>query len=393
MRKVSGTILTVLLLGTLTINSNVALASTIAKPSSTPQATNGVIPYVSSDPGDGGGGLSWIAPNGGEWKASRTAGREHFTESIMYLNQTDTKAAVVLKLRPDVRKNYIQKYTAQSAGAAAEWLFTQLASYGVPYSKLVFASIDSAKNLVDKIERGQFGGAFEQSNYLCAKTVVGDITHDNNGNEIRNISVVWEPWDGKVAIGEPGTDGNFKPFNKITGWQNVDGKFYFLRVDGTIQRFWLNLDGKFYYFNDQGIMQTGWVKYVDRWFFLESNGVMQTGWIRDNGNFYYLDSDGRAHIGWLKYDGYYYYFDKDSYMKLGWQLIDNNWYYFDESSVDIYQGKMKTGWLYNKERWYFLNDTNTCKNNNLPEGAMLKGQHKIGDKLYYFDEYGQCTNP
>ena len=45
-----------------------------------------------------------------------------------------------------------------------------------------------------------------------------------------------------------------------TGWQKVEGKWYYLNADGEKQAGWQKVDGKWYYMNANGVMQTGWQK-------------------------------------------------------------------------------------------------------------------------------------
>lgn len=40
---------------------------------------------------------------------------------------------------------------------------------------------------------------------------------------------------------------------------------------------WQKIDGKWYYFDSEGIMQTGWIKDKDKDYFLYSNGEMLQG--------------------------------------------------------------------------------------------------------------------
>ena len=91
-----------------------------------------------------------------------------------------------------------------------------------------------------------------------------------------------------------------------------------------------------FYFNDRGYMVTGWQKIDGKWYFFdEKSGAMRKGWIVWKDAWFYLDTeDGHMHIGWLDYknkrcyldgsgralcdcirviDGKTYQFDKDCY--------------------------------------------------------------------------------
>jgi len=80
--------------------------------------------------------------------------------------------------------------------------------------------------------------------------------------------------------------------NDTTGWQNVNGTWYFMNGSGIMQTGWVLSNGKWYYMNANGSMATGWVNVSGKWYFLNTNGDMATGWILTNGKWYYLDNDG-----------------------------------------------------------------------------------------------------
>ena len=56
-------------------------------------------------------------------------------------------------------------------------------------------------------------------------------------------------------------------------------------------------------------MQTGWQNVEGRQYYMDSAGVMQTGWQNINGSWYYLDSSGAMVSGWQDIGGARYYFD------------------------------------------------------------------------------------
>ncbi|PEM34626.1 choline-binding protein A, partial [Bacillus pseudomycoides] len=41
-----------------------------------------------------------------------------------------------------------------------------------------------------------------------------------------------------------------------------------------------------------GAMQTGWQQINGAWYYFNSSGAMQTGWQQINGKWYYFNSDG-----------------------------------------------------------------------------------------------------
>ena len=58
-----------------------------------------------------------------------------------------------------------------------------------------------------------------------------------------------------------------------------------------------------FYFNERGYMVTGWQKIDGKWYFFdEKSGAMRKGWIFWSGSWFYLDpTDGHMHTGWIDY--------------------------------------------------------------------------------------------
>ena len=59
-----------------------------------------------------------------------------------------------------------------------------------------------------------------------------------------------------------------------------------------------------------GIMQTGWQNVNGNWYYLNSKGAMQTGWLLKEGKYYFLNTDGTMAYGWVNSRGGWYYFQK-----------------------------------------------------------------------------------
>lgn len=111
---------------------------------------------------------------------------------------------------------------------------------------------------------------------------------------------------------------------------------------------WQKVDGTWYYLNSSGAMETGWIKSGDYWYYLSGSGAMRTGWVDSGGKTYYMSSSGAMETGWARIDGEWYYFDGSGAMQIGWQKIGGKWYYFDDTGV------MLTGWHYIDNAWYEL---------------------------------------
>ena len=81
---------------------------------------------------------------------------------------------------------------------------------------------------------------------------------------------------------------------KLTGWQLVNGTWYYMdKTTGIMQTGWLNDNGTWYYLQANGAMKTGWLNDRGTWYYLQANGAMKTGWLEDtDGNWYYLQANG-----------------------------------------------------------------------------------------------------
>ena len=159
----------------------------------------------------------------------------------------------------------------------------------------------------------------------------------------------------------------------LTGWQKIDGTWYYFDSNGAMQTGWVKVSGKWYYMNTSGEMQTGWVKVSGKWYYLNASGAMQTGWVKVSGKWYYLNASGAMQTGWVKVSGKWYYLNASGAMQTGWVKVSGKWYYMNAS------GAMQTGWIQLSGKWYYLNAS----------GAMASGETLvIGSKSYTFNTSG-----
>lgn len=106
----------------------------------------------------------------------------------------------------------------------------------------------------------------------------------------------------------------------LTGWQQVDNKWYYLYPNGT--------------------MATGWIEIDNKWFYLNKDGVMQIGWLQDKGEWYYLEEKSNGHQGEMysngtfNISGTYYKFNtsgvwiknlvtKEQLQSIGWKNVSD----------------------------------------------------------------------
>lgn len=147
-------------------------------------------------------------------------------------------------------------------------------------------------------------------------------------------------------------------------------------------------------FNKRGYMVTGWQKIDGKWYFFdEKSGAMKKGWISNNGKTYYLGTDGVMVIGFNEVNGETYYFDGSGKMLLGWQKLDGKWYFFDEKL-----GAMRKGWIFWSGSWFYLDPESGVMHTGWidykqkrcylePSGRALRNCVRVIDgKTYQFDD-------
>ena len=130
-------------------------------------------------------------------------------------------------------------------------------------------------------------------------------------------------------------------------------------------------------YKENGKLVTGWKQIDGKWYYFESTGVMQTGWKQVSGKWYYLHTDGAMRTDWKQIGGKWYYFHTDGAMRTDWKQIGGKWYYFHTD------GAMRTGWKQIDGKWYYLYE----------DGHMAKSEKIQGEdgKVYVVDENGVYT--
>ena len=77
-----------------------------------------------------------------------------------------------------------------------------------------------------------------------------------------------------------------------TGWQKVNGLWYYMNKSGAMQTGWRLVDDTWYYMNPSGAMLTGWYKVGPTWYYSGTSGAMQANrWI---GNYWVTESGAMA---------------------------------------------------------------------------------------------------
>ena len=211
----------------------------------------------------------------------------------------------------------------------------------------------------------------------------------------------------------------YKDGVKATGWQEWDGKRYYLNTDGTMKsnEWMIDADGSIYYFRSWGgAYKSCNVVINGRNYTFGADSKMQgSQWIVKGGN-WYLTKDGKIATGWQEWQGSKYYLNSDGTMRSNeWRLDDsgkirylcswggayknrsakiNGRSYTFNSNADVTNtqwisldgtwklakdGRIATGWQTWDKNLYYLNSDGSMKANEA---------FTDGGKLYFFRSWG-----
>jgi glucan-binding YG repeat protein len=211
----------------------------------------------------------------------------------------------------------------------------------------------------------------------------------------------------------------YKDGAKATGWQEWDGKRYYLNADGTMKanEWMIDADGSIYYFRSWGGAYKNCNAVINgRSYTFGADSKMQgSQWVVKGGN-WYLAKDGKIATGWQEWQGSKYYLNSDGTMRSNeWRLDDtgkirylcswggayknrsakiNGRSYTFNSNADVTNtqwiamdgtwklakdGRIATGWQTWENNLYYLNSDGSMKANEA---------FTDGGKLYFFRSWG-----
>lgn len=165
-----------------------------------------------------------------------------------------------------------------------------------------------------------------------------------------------------------------------TGWYKYSGRWYYIHEDGSLYEGLLDINGTKYYMTPEMIANSNFivcdgVLYQAK----DETGVLtaitKDGWYEDGANTYYI-KNGAPYVGWVKSGKSWYYVDPVMYIS-GVYRIDGEFYKFDS-----------IGQMY-ANTWIVCNDTYYYAT---ASGAFAKGEYKIGNVTYQFNEYGELID-
>ena len=230
------------------------------------------------------------------------------------------------------------------------------------------------KNGLVQAQNGEWYYA-EPSGVLATSTykTIGGKTYYFNDNSVLEKTII------QVEAGKTGwqsINGSWYYFNEDssmhTGWLNYSGRRYYLYPDGMMATGWVFTNGHYQYLDNYGIQQFGWQRVNRNWYYINQDGDMETGWILYNDKQYYLHPDGSMATGWIYTDGHYQYLNDLGIKQFGWQQINGKWYHLIE------HGDMETGWITYNSRNYYMR----------PSGEMAIGWVFTNGNYQYLNNYG-----
>lgn len=162
--------------------------------------------------------------------------------------------------------------------------------------------------------------------YKKVKTENGG-NHSNQGEHSNNNVISPKPSETVPTETKP-TETN------QTGWNFVNGKWYYKKDGKNITNKWEKINGKWYFFTPSGdIKNNGWEFVNGKWYYLEQSGAMKASqWFKSSGKWYYVNHSGVMEIGWLQVNGKWYYLEQSGAMKASqWFKLNEKWYYVNDS--------------------------------------------------------------
>ena len=101
--------------------------------------------------------------------------------------------------------------------------------------------------------------------------------------------------------------------------------------------------------------------------------VYYTGWQVIDGNWYYFNANSEAVDGWQMIGGVKYYFGKtDHFMYTGYKVIDGDLYYFDASGASQGISESVTGWHQQDGDWYYIRNGHVVTGTSVIDGILYK---------------------
>ncbi len=181
--------------------------------------------------------------------------------------------------------------------------------------------------------------------------------------------------------------------NRLYGWQEVDGKKYYIAEDGYAVHDFYTIDGVTYFFGmTKGALLTGWQELPEGRFYLYEDGSVKQGWQEIEGKTYYVENNYLVR-GFKEIEGKTYFFGLTKGALLtGWQNLtsDNLQIFYSNMDGTVVFGNQTVdgrdyafgedgfldGFIYQDGSMFYYN----------PDGSLATGIQRIAGRYYQFNE-------
>ncbi len=290
-----------------------------------------------------------------------------------------------------------------------KWYF--LDPYTDPIGEMVTGFVENMNNgdpLLDHLGNDNGGESFKASgewigsgNLVTATKAGNWKKHDDNwyyynanGDDYptnANAVTGWQLLDGKWYYLDPGST---PPGKMLTGWQDIDGEKYFFKASGEALGGWQKIDDVWFYMNPKhdggfGKVLKGWQFINNYWYYFnETTGAMQDGWIEITSDDYGAKEQGFGE-GWYLLNPEKNSKTYGAMQKGGWKQLYGKWYYFHSEGDGSY-GKVEQGeWIPGKDgKLYYVKEAPHPSES----WMVTNGAYTIDGKVYYFDKNGVLQN-
>ena len=236
-----------------------------------------------------------------------------------------------------------------------------------------------------------------------------NTVYDNSDPEQKMDSM-----EEESEVIEESEETNEEYESAYTGWNNIDGEWYFYNDEGTLlTNGWAEDDSGWHWMNECGkIARETWIQSGTDWYYLDcdgyrvtgeylinglnyrfrDDGTMYTGWYHEYNTWHYYKSNGKpASAEWLKIGEQWYYFNQFGFMAENeWTKDSNGWYWMDTS------GKItKNKWILYEDEWYYMTSSglkavNTWAKDNIGwcwmdgNGKITRGKWILNSGEWYY---------
>ena len=264
---------------------------------------------------------------------------------------TKEKANKTLTKRAGNRKLNMDKITRNGLGSIPSRVLVNGSleqRAGTDFLKMVQGSIPTVTGSLTKTELNEAGQktmgtkdlnhvAYHDTTGVRTEAKASSKSGNNASNDIKNAeSNGWVKTEIGWMYNEKG-----KP---VTGWKQIDGKWYYFETNGVMCTGWRTINGKIYYLHSKGDMaESEWIqdKTSKNWYYIKSNGeIAKSEWRQDSaGKWYYVRSNGQMVKSEWRQDsaGKWYYLGSNGEMVTS-QMVkgsDGKNYYLGEDGAMV----------------------------------------------------------